>query len=192
MSLVRKTKPSKEDLEESKQKVKFVIYDAIVNGTFEERNEFLCDVERYFGAGVEVLETNVVNNEDGVQEQLGEYLAQGYEGMMLRDPQGMYEGKRSKHLLKYKEFEDAEFEVVRIIEGQGNWAGYAKSVEIRLPDGTTQQSGMRGSQDQQRLVLQNADAYIGTEVTVRYQNKTADGKLRFPVVVAFWKGKRDL
>jgi hypothetical protein len=41
-------------------------------------------------------------------------------------------------------------------------------------------------------LLYNANDYIGTDVTVRYQNKTEDGKLRFPVIVAFWKGKRDL
>ena len=95
---------------------------------------------------------------------------------------------RSKH----KEFEDGEFKIVSIEEGKGNWAGCAKSIEILLPDGSTQFSGVRGSLDNLQEVLYNADEYIGTEVTVRYQNKTADDKLRFPVIVAFWKGKRDL
>ena len=58
--------------------------------------------------------------------------------------------------------------------------------------GTTQFSGVRGSFDMLKDVLYNADDYIGGQVTVRYQNKTDDGKLRFPVVVAFWKDKRDL
>jgi len=30
------------------------------------------------------------------------------------------------------------------------------------------------------------------QIKVRYQNKTDDDKLRFPVIVTFWKGKRDL
>jgi len=192
LSLVRKTKPTAEDLKESKEKVKFVIYDAIVDGTFEQRLDFLCEAERYFGKGVEVLETNVVENEEDVQEQLGKYLEDGFEGQILRTIDGKYEGKRSKNLIKHKEFEDAEFEVVSIVEGQGNWAGYAKSIEIRLSDGTTQFSGVRGSFDKLSEVLYNADQYVGTEVTVRYQNKTSDGKLRFPIVVAFWKGKRDV
>lgn len=123
---------------------------------------------------------------------LNDYLMMGYEGQMLRDPDSYYEGKRSKGLLKHKEFEDAEFRIVSIVEGKGNWAGYAKSIEIELEDGTTQFSGVRGSFDMLSEVLYNADDYIGTEVTVRYQNRSADNKLRFPVVVAFWKGKRDI
>ena len=100
--------------------------------------------------------------------------------------------RSSKNLIKHKEFEDAEYKIVSIEEGKGNWAGAAKRVEIDLGDGTTQFSGVRGSFDNLADVLYNANDYIGTEVTVRYQNKTEDGKLRFPVVVAFWKGKRDL
>jgi hypothetical protein len=61
-----------------------------------------------------------------------------------------------------------------------------------LKDGTTQFSGVRGSFDFLKELLYNANDYIGTDVTVRYQNKTDDDKLRFPVIVTFWKGKRDL
>jgi DNA ligase-1 len=192
LSLVRKTKPTAEDLQESKENVKFVVYDAIVDGTFEVRLDFLCDVERYFGNSVEVLETNVVENEEDIQEQLSKYLEDGFEGQILRTPNGLYEGKRSKNLIKHKEFEDDEFEIVSIEEGKGNWAGAVKRVEIRLKDGTTQFSGVRGSFDFLKELLYNADDYIGTDVTVRYQNKTDDDKLRFPVIVTFWKGKRDL
>ena len=99
---------------------------------------------------------------------------------------------RSKSLIKHKEFEDDEFQIVSIEEGKGNWAGAAKRIEIRLKDGTTQFSNVRGSFDKLEDLLYNANDYIGTDVTVRYQNKTEDGKLRFPVIVAFWKGKRDL
>ena len=125
-------------------------------------------------------------------ENLSWNLEEGYEGQMLRVPDSKYEGKRSKNLIKHKEFEDAEYKIVSIEEGKGNWAGAAKRIEIDLGDGTTQFSGVRGSFDFLQDVLYNADDYTGTEVTVRYQNKTEDGKLRFPVVVAFWKGKRDL
>jgi DNA ligase-1 len=121
---------------------------------------------------------------------LSHYLEMGYEGQMLRVPDSLYEGKRSKNLIKHKEFEDDEFEIVSIEEGKGNWAGAAKRIEIRLKDGTTQFAGVRGSFDFLKDLLYNDHGY--TSVTVRYQNKTDDGKLRFPVVVAFWKGKRDL
>lgn len=193
ISLARKTKPTKEDLAESAEMIQYHVYDVVdPTMTFAERNAMLWSTYGIWTMTIQPVPTVKVNSFEEIDEKLSEYLEWGYEGQMLRDPQGYYEGKRSKGLLKHKEFEDAEFPIVSIIEGKGNWAGYAKSIEIALPDGTTQFSGVRGSFDKLQEVLYNADDYIGTEVTVRYQNKTDDGKLRFPVVVAFWKGKRDI
>ena len=76
----------------------------------------------------------------------------------------------------------------------GNWSSYAKSITIRLPDGSTQSAGMRGNQEFARQLLENRDEYLnnGSQATIRYQNKTSDNKLRFPVCVALWKNGRDL
>lgn len=196
ISLVRKTKPTWQDYVETSMLVEYHIYDIIMDGTFTERlfrlNQTYAEYIWLSNQCIVMVDTTTVRNPEDVQRMLAEYLERGYEGQMLRVPDSPYEGKRSKNLIKHKEFEDAEFEVVSIIEGLGNWAGCAKAIEILLPDGTTQQSGVRGSQEMLAGVLEDADDYIGTEVTVRYQNKTADGKLRFPVVVTFWKGKRDI
>jgi ATP-dependent DNA ligase len=199
ISLARKTKPTAADLKESEEKIQYHVYDAIMDGTFMDRLGFI-DLHisrgnsfgnRYYPT-VQTVTTRNVRDEHDIETLLGLYLECGYEGQMLRVYDSPYEGKRSKNLIKHKEFEDDEFEIVSIEEGKGNWAGAAKRIEIRLKDGTTQFSGVRGSFDMLSDLLYNAKDYIGTDVTVRYQNKTEDDKLRFPVVVAFWKGKRDL
>lgn len=194
ISLARKSKPTEADLEESSKMIQYHVYDVILEN--EECHSRLAFLENYinerFEPIVKMVASVPVFKEETIGLFLSQYLEDGYEGQMIRVPSSIYEGKRSKFLLKHKEFEDAEFPIVSIIEGKGNWAGYAKSVRILLPDGTTQESGVRGDQNFLRSVLDNYKEYIGTEVTVRYQNKTVDGKLRFPVVVAFWKGKRDL
>lgn len=192
ISLVRKTKPTAEDLQESKELVQYWVYDAIMDGSFLDRIEFLNETFDDWYESIEIVPTLMVENEQAINERLDFYLEAGYEGQMLRVPDSPYEGKHSKFLIKHKEFEDEEFEIVSIEEGKGNWAGAAKRIEIRLKDGTTQFSGVRGSLDMLEDLLYNANDYIGTDVTVRYQNKTEDNKLRFPVVVAFWKGKREL
>ena len=193
VSLVRKTKPTMKDYIETSNLVQYHVYDAIMDGDYEDRLAFLAEnLSDAYEPMVQVLQTFPITHQEQIESLLSKFLEQGYEGQMLRVPDSPYEGKRSKNLIKHKEFEDAEFEIVSIIEGKGNWAGYCKAVEIRLPDGTTQQSGVRGSFDMLKDVLYNASSYVGTEVSVRYQNKTADGKLRFPIVVAFWKGKRDV
>jgi ATP-dependent DNA ligase len=191
ISLARKSKPTDADLQESKEMIQYWIYDAIMDLNFRGRKNFI-DQNLSSSVSTRIVDTYMIEDEQSVQTMLSHYLEQGFEGQMLRVPDSPYEGKRSKNLIKHKEFEDDEFEIVSIEEGKGNWAGAAKRIEIRLKDGTTQFSGVRGSFDMLKDLLYNADEYIGTDVTVRYQNKTEDDKLRFPVVVAFWKGKRDL
>lgn len=196
ISLARKTKPTAADLEESREYIQYHIYDCITDDNFSWRSIFIhhdiaVDYIRNSKC-IKTVKSVEISNQDDIQKYLGWYLEKGYEGMMLRVPDSPYESKRSKNLIKVKEFEDEEFQIVSIEEGKGNWAGAAKRIEIRLKDGTTQFSGVRGSFDLLKDLLYNANDYIGTDVTVRYQNKTDDGKLRFPVIVAFWKGKRDL
>jgi len=191
VSLVRKTKPTADDLKESKELVQYHVYDVIMDIPFRDRMQFILD-NVSTPPSVKKVYSLPASDEHDIETLLTKWLELGYEGQMLRDPDSLYEGKRSKGLIKHKEFEDDEFEIVSIEEGKGNWAGAAKRVEIRLKDGTTQFSGVRGSFDFLKELLYNANDYIGTDVTVRYQNKTDDNKLRFPVIVTFWKGKRDL
>ena len=62
-----------------------------------------------------------------IDKMYGEYTEAGYEGQMVRQNTA-YECKRSKNLLKRKEFITEEFEVVNVEEGNGNWSGYAKDL----------------------------------------------------------------
>lgn len=196
ISLARKSKPKPEDLEESAQLVEYHVYDIITDEpmTYSERHEFLKTQIGDRFPMIRVVPAYQVNSPEEIEEKLGEYLEAGYEGQMLRVEGPAYDPKRSKSLIKHKTFLDEEFLITDIIEGKGNWANHSKSIEIRLSDGSTQQSGMRGSFQLAREILEQRDEYLDgkSQVTVRYQNKTADGKLRFPVVVAFWKGGRDV
>lgn len=197
ISLARKTKPTDKDLAESREMVQYHIYDVITPEPveYEDRMNWLQEInEKLFGNHVSIkfVPSVLVTNLEEAEAKLAEYLENGYEGQMLRKPKSPYEHRRSSYLLKDKMFEDGEYEIVDILEGKGNWSGYAKTIEIKLPDGSIQQSGMRGNFKFAKQLLEDREQYIGTEVTIRYQNKTADGKLRFPVAVTFWKGKRDV
>jgi DNA ligase-1 len=194
ISLARKTKPKKEDIEESKSKVEYHIYDVITTDPmiYAERMKF---IQTHIGTKfpmVRVVPTVLLSSQEEIEQKLSVYLEDGYEGQMLRDTKSPYEHKRAASLIKHKTFEDAEFEIVNVIEGKGNYIGYAKSLEIKLESGETQQCGMRGDFAYLKEVLDNKESYIGTEATVVFQNRTADGKLRFPISHLLWKGKRDV
>jgi DNA ligase-1 len=195
VSLVRKTKPTAEDKDESSKLVDYHIYDVFdpdrPDMTTVERAQFLYHLIGDGFQNIVRVRLNEARNQEQLDEAYGNYLEAGYEGQMVRLDKP-YEQKRSRNLLKRKEFEDAEFEIFEIESGVGNWDGYAKRVYIKLEDGTIQKSGVRGNQEYLKEVLDSANDYVGTDVTIRFQGRTSDGKLRFPVVITFWKGKRDL
>ena len=99
-----------------------------------------------------------------------------------------YENKRSKNLLKRKEFITEEFDVVEVLEGSGNWAGYAK--HFVLTDGTnTFKSGVRGNQATLKELLEQE--VKPTWVTCRYFERSPDNIPRFPVVIDWGVGERN-
>ena len=195
MSLVRKSKNiTQEDLNATKEKVFFYTYDIITPDPtrFEDRLNFL--EKNVYGnyPSIQRVEWEWVQDEESAAKLLAKHLTLGYEGTMLRNPDSFYQSGRTKDLIKYKVFEDMECEVVDIIEGIGTWSGRAKAVTIKLPDGTIQDSGIKGNFAFTEKLLKDREQLIGTDVTVQYQRKTSDGKLKFPVATYWWKGKRDL
>lgn len=190
-SLVRKTKPKPEDIEECSNLVQYHVYDCIpdVNDKsrlFEDRYIFFWD--QGFEGCVQTVKTQRVHNAAEIDELYGSYLEDGYEGQMIR-LNARYENKRSKYLLKRKEFLTDEFPVVSVEEGKGNWSGYIKRFILELPDGRTFGAGVRGTQDVMKQLFEAEEK--PTWATLRYFTPTPDGVPRFPVVVDWGVGQRD-
>ena len=76
------------------------------------------------------MSSAICETSEEIDVMYGEYTQAGYEGQMIRQD-AVYENKRSKGLLKRKEFITEEYEVVEVHEGQGNWAGYAKRLILK-------------------------------------------------------------
>jgi DNA ligase-1 len=186
MSLSRKTKPTEEDLAESARMLKLYVYDmyntAAPDLTFEARTTGLNSQLTFSIPCIELADTTIVTSDAQLTTMEEHYLADGYEGIMVRVPNSVYKvDGRSADLLKKKIFTDEEFEIVDILEGDAVWKGCAKTVIIRLPDGRTQGAGLKGDFDTNRTRLLTKEQYIGKLATVCYFGKTSDGLLRFPV-----------
>lgn len=146
VSLVRRKEPDPEHLKRSRDLVQYHVYDLPSSeAMFAQRWDLLLEtIGRVSPDMIKLVSTNRVVDEDHYDTLHGEWLEAGYEGSMWR-ADAQYEQKRSKGLIKRKEFQDAEFECVSIEEGVGNWAGMAKSVICRLRDGRTFGAGVKGS-----------------------------------------------
>jgi ATP-dependent DNA ligase len=107
------------------------------------------------------------------------FIAQGYEGTMYRDLDAPYIHGRTKALQKRKDFIDEEFVIighklaVDQHEGCVVW-------EVQVGDRTCEVTPA-WPLERRRAVATVAESYYGKKLTVRYQELTADGSLRFPV-----------
>lgn len=113
-----------------------------------------------------------------------EIIAKGGEGAVVREPNAPYERKRSKNALKFKKFKDAECEVISINKGSGKYANLAGSLTCKAlggkegepKEGTIFKIGS-GLSDENR----QEPPKIGSIITYKFQNLTANGKPRFPI-----------
>ena len=143
---------------------------------------------RFFDKYLHLVPTTFYKDQDELDALYSAYTADGYEGQMVRLDE-KYENKRSKYLLKRKEFITEEFEVVSMEEGQGNWSGHTKRFILRLADGREVGAGVRGNQDQLSKLWESQET--PTWATLRYFDLTPDGIPRFPVVIDYGVGERD-
>ena len=183
VSLVKRTKPTADDLKESAKNIEYHIYDIpSVSETFDGRLEALNELFQYFPKCVKLVETHNANNELEVMELYGEYVDKGFEGQMLR-LDSKYENKRSKSLLKHKSFIDEEFTIKDICEGEGNRTGTAGYMVFETADGKPFKSNVKGTWDETAEMLKSKKKLIGKQATIKYFNLTPDGIPRFPFVI---------
>ena len=207
ISLVRKQKPIQADgegdsvfakkekefterLKESEEAIEYWVYDAPSIGAFKESSKFslrfdqlsMSLQDKYYIVVVPTAEINKFTQLDTMYES---YIADGYEGQMVRKNHA-YENKRSTALLKRKVFQDAEYRVIDIDEGNGNRTGTAKHLVLWCDKKKTQfNSNIKGSFEYLAEILKNKDEYIGKKATIRFFQLTPDGIPRFPFAVGF-------
>jgi DNA ligase-1 len=184
VGLVKRETLKKGD-EEKQLQIKFHIYDIINGMTYEERYANLQMLfKRHKFKYLELVRTDQCESEEKMKEMHAQYVAEGYEGIMLRNKSGLYKNARSADLQKYKEFFDDEYEVVGYKEGEGVEEGCVLWV-CKTPEGKTFNCRPRGTREDRAEMYLNGDKYVGKKLTVRFQELTDDKVPRFPVGIAF-------
>jgi DNA ligase-1 len=189
ISLVKKTKPTAKELAESEKIIQYHVFDIIFldqpNLEYSKRLEKLKElVIKVNSPKIVLVQVDIIKGFDEVEPALQRYIESGYEGSMVRNLKAPYEHKRSRNILKYKLFQDAEYEIIDVIEGDGNRSGMMGSIILKNENGTTFDASARGNQEFFIDLLVNKANYIGSNATLRYQNLTPDGVPRFGVVIA--------
>lgn len=185
MELLRKTVHiTEQDLEDSKELIRFYIYDGFGFGA-EETDDYLkrkAAIDKEFKDNPLYKDiyghvpTWIVYSKEELDTLYTEFLDDNQEGAILRIIKVPYQRKRTKYLLKYKPVDDAEFLILDVLEGEGNRSGMAGKIICQMDDGRTFKASMKGKTEQFEEVLRNKSFYIGKVVTIYYNGLTGKGE----------------
>jgi len=139
---------------------------------------------------LEIVPNYIAQNWEEVDEIHKKLILEGYEGSIIRNMEGIYEiDKRSENLLKKKDFEDDEFEIIGYKEADGNDIG---TVVWRCitKQGYEFDCKPKGARNYRKDLFERAASFIGEMLTIRYFETGDDNGIpRFPVGVSIRKIK---
>jgi DNA ligase 1 len=184
--------------------LKYVVYDCIplkdwekqsCNIPYEERLKKARELINTYIANYKKIvdiSSDLVHSSKEVVELYKEYLANGYEGAMIKDPNGKYYWKRvtvrNGAMLKLKPFKSVDLKVTGFYDGEGRNEGKAggfvvdyNGVPVRVGTGLT--DSLRDE------VAKNPASYLGKTIEVKYLEETEDKSLRHPVFTRFREEK---
>jgi DNA ligase-1 len=182
--LIKKKRATREDLKQI-QLIEYHVYDFIDLQNqaveFSTRTAFLNLLAKSSFKHIKFVKTCTVPSHAEFYEKFQEFIAEGYEGAMLRNSSGVYkQNNRSSDLQKYKEFQEEEYKIVDYTQGEGRDEGTVIWICETL-DGTRFNVRPRGTVEHRKELFNNASKSIGSALTVIFQELSKFGVPRFPV-----------
>lgn len=183
--LVKKVRPESVEL-------KYHVYDGFYlnqpDMSFKNRNGCVFHVVEVAGGSfehVEIVTTLKAVSADDINKIHTDFVADGYEGAIIRNCDGVYKLKhRSTDLLKLKSFMDAEYKVVGYEVGSGRFSGVPIWV-CETPEGNTFSVVCKGTMEEKADDLENANELVGKWLKVKFFELSEDNVPRFPVGIGF-------
>lgn len=133
-----------------------------------------------------VVSSTIVETLDQAQEIFQDYLASGYEGIILKDGNGIWEDKRSKTQIKFKGELECDLKIVAVEEGTGKAAGMLGAIVCESADGIVKVnvgSGFTDAHRKQYWKENIVDKIVAVKYNSRIKNKTGEESLFLPVFI---------
>ena len=116
---------------------------------------------------------------DKIKAMHDNYVAQGYEGVMIKTLNTKYKFGRGFNVTKLKDFFDSDLEVIRFEEGEGKYTGKLGAIVVKNKEVLVNVGS--GFTDEERVMIwSDRSKFRGMVAEIRYQEETPDGSLRFP------------
>lgn len=175
--------------------LEYWIFDIVdTTSSYEKRAQLLSEIQDWYLDKYPIDEQvlkfelyELVEKEDELGSYHDKYVESGFEGLIIRNLEGKYLlEKRSNDLQKFKQFNDAEFEIVGFKLGSGTEEGAIIFV-CKWAEGITFDVRPRGSIGDRIEKAKRGDVFIGKMLTVRYQPSVKQSDVdknelpRFPI-----------
>ena len=186
ISLVRKQKPGTIERYKAAKMIQYHIYDYIHEGgegglSYANRLDNLTCADIYDNY-VKYVPTKRVATPAMSKVIHQENLDLGYEGSILRT-NTPYKHGRSWGLMKFKDFHDAEANIVNYEEGKGKRKGTLGKFIMQDDDGNIFgcPPGKGYNYADMKCILENIHKYMGQRATFTYFERTKAGSYRHPL-----------
>ncbi len=159
----------------------YYVFD-IVNDEIYHQRVISLDTIACGLSNVKAVPWYIVRSHEEIDTKHAAFVAEGYEGSMVRNIKGLYQAnKRSTEILKKKDFLDEEFKIVGWKTGKGKFEQVP--IFLLLGPGGTFEATPEGDELERSQLLENADNLIGKFATVRFFGYTSKNIPRFPIFV---------
>lgn len=152
----------------------FAVYDLMAQDRYVDRHKELSDIIRCIGEqrSIVALPYRPYESDEETHRWFKEVRLAGFEGLMMRlDNRGYQPGIRSNALLKIKEFDQQEFQVVGFKSAGPGWA----ICECQAPNGKLFDCSAPGDLAEKFEVMRNQAKYLGQYLTIDFAHWTDDG-----------------
>lgn len=180
--------------------IEYFVYDIMVpNATFADRYAMLNELAEYLNQehfnperewSKDELRMQVVphvfisgdNKKDQIMDLHNQYVAEGWEGCVARDVSKAYKyGGRGQEMVKFKMYQDAEFEITGISEGL---RPEDMCFTLKTKDNIEFKAKPMGSRELKEQYREDLDKLIGKMATVKYFYLSDEGTPLQPVLKA--------
>ena len=146
----------------------------------------IVDKQKSDGKKIWTVTSTIVQTLDEAQEIFQGYLAEGFEGIILKDGAGEWEDKRSKTQIKFKGELECDLKIVAVEEGKGKALGMLGAIICESADGIVKVnvgSGFNDAQRKQYWKENLVDKIVAVKYNARIKNKSGEESLFLPVFI---------
>lgn len=170
------------------------IFDLIImNKKFQERLYFLNKIKQKIKEKklkhLKVVKGIKIENEKELLKFYAEQLKNNYEGIIIKNLDSFYEYKRSYAWMKMKSEKTEDLIIQSVKEGTGKYKNNLGALICILPKIGFVNVGSGFTDEERKKYWKKKNELLGEYVEVKYQEKTKDGSLRFPVFMRFRQDK---